>query len=1325
MAVQTVPKSVNIDNVYTPWLAGVARASAVGLTSPMPAVGATNVWTERTLPVTVNWNGVAYGNQIFLAVSSSTGATGASNYAASSIDGITWATRIMPVSASWGAITFGNGTFVAVADGSTTVATTTDGFTWNTRALERSSNYRTIWYGGGQFITLGFNSSTAQVSTDGSSWSYRAMPASRNWTDLTYDSSLNRWVAVASNTNKGAYSNDGSTWVEMTMIKDTSWNSVTSNNLGRFVAVTNAADTSASYSDDGITWYTTKTLGNAFPWQVVSYMENYGPEFGRVWSAMSNSTRHSWSNDGINWTQTAAVTARAVTDCVYAQIPWRTNDTLTINNEAVVTVNTDQDKFWSAMTITSGTLNIVNNSSTNAIRFVTGRVSGATAQAITPSSAQGKIIVSGNWIDLSVGTGLANQEITVPYTDYISALWVETGVNSSTYEIWLNVMGSYGGTTPRYIEGLQSVSNGQRGKFFIQKPNTVQNTVINYSNVSTNIASRIVTLPTTAGIYTGAQIIARATVAIPASSVVERIIDGSTLEINAACTVGSSSVDVSIYNPYSSQLLNTVVFGDGVNGNKLTAGVRVRIPNIMLTSDTPANMQTASAVVGMSFVTTNGPDVSISTCLMDEVYNNFTQPNSVTLKDVGMWNPPTLTKCYNVNIDGLGFGLGPIRRFYGTTGWIMRDVIDSFTSLFLTKTFLDNMIINNLVAVKITMTFAAGSTAAPVGMVNIAYSSNVRGTNFRLYKLQNYISGMYGIVSYPMINDSNFTNIETYGMMPVSLMYSSNNTFTNLTYSHDMFNMTMGYSAGQRLGYDPITDQDLVDNTPYYFKVRNFFTRDRLVYVDSSEFSSTPFLGSKYFPDYFTCYCNASKSVLMAWPQRNPTATTPSYEIYRGTTVDFTRDSSSRVFSTNTATTVTWTNTLTKPTGTAAATRNFTFDASSRIVASGSAPGNFQDGSILVGDTLIVTGTNLNNRNYTVKSIDSSLIMTMNEPMLLETAYAATATFTSIYAANHQPITASASRWLTFNSAKTISASCAGTVSFLADGYIVGDVVEITGCTSPTNNGTKTISVLTPTVMTVLEPLATEAAYTATATITGKPIENNTTYYYVLRKYDSSIGGVLTYSDSAPQEVYVHDPNQISTNRLLQNNVFGTTWTATNVGITSNVVVGPLEAPSATTATSELLIPTVAGGNISQRFGTAINASYNFSVFVASMPFEGITTTNGKIQLGNASTNFVADVSFSRVNITYLADASSLLASIIVPDTSGRLLVTGAMANLGTTPDPPITTTTAPVTNVNSTRYPILMRPWCRSYAGETHNSGISPISCYYTNRNSVGRSIL
>ena len=1000
------------------------------------------------------------------------------------------------------------------------------------------------------------------------------------------------------------------------------------------------------------------------------------------------------------------------TDTNVDSLTWRSNDTLVINNNSVVTVNTDQTKSWSGVTINNGTLRIENSSTTSGIRFVTARTSAALAQAITPASGLGKIEIAGSWIEIGEGDGTADKELTIPYTDYVPCLWVQTAVDSEEYEIWLNVTGVYGASLPKFIDGFDSVSTGQRGKFFIQKPNTTQDTILTLTNTTTTNTSRTISVSSTAGIFVGATITGTY---IPNYAVVETIINDTDLTINLACTGNASNVTVTIYNPFSQQLLPTVVFGDGINGNILGDGIKVRIPNIMLTSITSTKIQTLSALLGMTIVMTNGGVITMDKCLLDEVYVTFTQAQTATVTNTGFTVPPVITECYNLEMNGVGYGLPPVRRYYNN-GWLQRDIRD--LQIPFNANYINDAVLNNIVIVCNVPTVTAGTAVAPVGVVTLGYSNNISATNFRLYKLQQYAAGQVGIAFNAPVTNSTFNNIESYGAPPLAMYLSSDNTVTNITFSISMFDAISGWASGSRFGFDPNTGNNLIDGTQYYFKTRTFFTRDRSVYQDSQEFSATPYLGHATFPPYFTCYCSGKQAVTMNWPERRPTYNAPSYEIYRDTNFNVTIDDAHKVFGTNTSTVITFVHGGVKPTVTSATARTITFNAAKTITATS---GDFRTDGFLAGDTLIITGGtsgtagSKNNGVFTIASVDSATQMTVNEGLITESAWGTgtglTVTLTATHATNKNTITASGDRTLTFNSAKTIIASSG---NFIFDGYVVGDVIDISGTTD--NNKTATISAITGTQLTILETLVTETTYSSDATLTGRPVIDDTRYYYVLRKYNS----VGVYNDSAPQEVWVHNPQIPYTNRLLQSEVLGTTWTTSNATVASNACNAPTSLCSATVAnqlTADSITATTSNGYVTQTVDTFAGQVSTFSCFVACLPTEALPSTSvaGRIRLGTAETTFNATPNWQRVSVSFTATGSTHTAQIQVDTNGARIVVAGSIVNEGSYAKPPYNNTTLIYPNVVDNRFPILMRPWTISTGGEIANSGIE-IAFYGSN---------
>ena len=985
-------------------------------------------------------------------------------------------------------------------------------------------------------------------------------------------------------------------------------------------------------------------------------------------------------------------------------LTWRSNDTLVINNGATVTVNTNQTKSWSGITITNGTLRIENTSTSDAIRFVTARTSAAAAQAITPSSGLGKIEIAGNWIEIGEGDGTADKELTIPYTDYVPALWVQTVSGGEDYEIWLNVTGVYGASLAKFIDGFDSVGTGARGKFFIQKPNTIQDTILTLTNSTTTNTSRTISVSDTSGIFVGATITGTN---IPNYAVVETIVNGTDLTINLAATGNASNVTVTIYNPFSQQLLPTVVFGDGINGNILGDGIKVRIPNIMLTSDTSTKIQTLSALLGMTIVMTNGGVITMDKCLLDEVYVTFTQAQAASVTNVGFTVPPAITECYDLEMDGVGYGLPPVRRYY-SSGWYQRDIRDLYVPF--NVNYINDAILNNIVIVCNAPTVTAGTAVAPVGVMIFGYSDNVTGSNFRLYRLQQYSGGQTGIAFNAPVTNSTFTNIESYGVQPLSMYLSSDNTITNVTFSNSMFDAISGRAAGSRFGFDPNTGANFVDGTQYYFKTRTFFTRDRSVYQDSQEFSATPYLGDVTFPPYFTCYCSAQQVVTMNWPERRPTYNSPSYEIYRDTSFSVTIDDAHKVFGTNTSSVVAFAHGGVKPTVTSATARTITFNVNKTITGSS---GSFITDGFLAGDTLMITGGtsgtagSKNNGIFTIASVNSATQMTVNEGLFTETAWGSgtglTVTLTATHATNKNTITASGGRTLTFNSAKTIIASSG---NFIFDGYVIGDVIDISGTTG--NNKTATIGAITSTQLTILETLTTEGTYSANATLTGRPVVNDTRYYYVLRKYNS----VGVYYDSEPQEVWVHNPQIPYTNRLLQSEVLGTTWTTSNATVASGVCNSPTSLASATVAnqlTADSITASSSNGYITQTVDTTIGQNSTFSCFVACLATEALPSVSvaGRIRLGTAETTFNATPAWQRVSVTFTATGTTHTAQIQVDTNGAKIVVCGAIVNDGDSAKPPYNNTTLVYPNLVDNRFPVLMRPWTISTGGETVNSGI------------------
>ncbi len=1298
MATITVDRSVNADDVFS--MSGAINFIALPTGSATYQTQATGIatWVTATIVSSSNWQSVCYGNNIVVAVSSTSG-----TIAASSPAGVTatWTARTMPATASWYAVAYGLSKFVAVTGGASTAgAYSADGAKWtSTGALTTSGDWRALCFGNDRFVALSYNSTNSNYSTNGTSWTAGgALPGTRNWTAITYGEGT--FVAVASGNASGAYSTDGGvTWNNTTMPSAASWSSITYGN-GTFVAVATGPSTAAAYSADGITW-NAATLPNSRSWVGVAFGNNL---FCAI--ASGSTTGGAYSYDGISWLAVTTLSQTVACMC-YTPATWNSNDTLVITNNSTVTVNTDQGKFWNAITLTNGKLAITNSSTSTGIRFTMGRVSGASAATITPGSGIGDIEITGNWIELGTGDGSSGQTMTAPFSDYIAALWVETASGSGIYEQWLNATGSYGDASPILLEGFAAIGSGKRGKFFIQQANSAPYgpTIINGTDGS--IAQKLITVTSTTGLYAGASIQGPG---IPANAVVNRVISSTLLETNAVSTtelspdwssvaygnstyvaisrtssniaatssdgvtwtkrtlpfvanwnsicygatsalfvavcsditttggtqigskfcatsadgitwtrrampasqswnavatngtsfvavggdatnaattaaasstdgitwvaatmatsqvwnavgygggryvavgtgtasnydadgagtwtngatltsatymaliyngtiwmaisgsstgnqskadpttgaftaggalpnstsrgvawdgtnfvvvsttnstqtarstngaswttttltgtqIGSwnaivangttlvavsssgnlrsyamtstnsgtswtvqtgmvSDVSLTCYNPYVSQLTNTVQFGNNTNGNKVPTGAKVRCPNIMFTSAVPVNIQTASSIVGANMVMTAGGSLTASICLFDESYNTFNQAETLSLTNVGFSIPPLINECYGVTFNSVGFALEPVRRYYtysatiGADGWFTRDRrYGAGTTIW---TYLNNASItdfNYCIGSPKALQVAVSTVTSPAPMLTLSYTQNSTWSYVRFYALNCVASFQDGFNFLANFNNNTMEHLEFYGVAPMLIQTSSGNTFTDIRIAEDMFNGYRSFpTTGARIGNDPVAGVKLVDNTKYYLKVRTFYDWNNLSnYAEGRTVSATPFIGSQFFPATFGAYNSATRAVTLSWVRRDPTSSggagTTTYQIFRSTSASFTPSSTNMIFDTLTVATVSYLNGYVATiTATASPVRTITFAQAGRtITLSGAGAGSFTTAGFVAGGNVVVAGTVSNNGTYTILSLTATVItLTTNHTNLVnETA---------------------------------------------------------------------------------------------------------------------------------------------------------------------------------------------------------------------------------------------------------------------------------------------------------------------------------------------------
>jgi hypothetical protein len=471
MATITMYNSSNIDDVYYPIWVAVATGGTVGASATDPVNGATP-WTARTLSESLNWNSCCFGDKQVVAVGGNNTNIGSSTY-----DGITWTDITLSASKSWKSVIYGNGHFVAVATNAVDTTVSEDGSIWVAGGNQNDSpGWSSIAYGNPSilgtptpmFVVVADGGGVvASKSTDnGSSWARTTITAG-NWRSVCYGNG--KFVAVSYGSDKAVYSVDGETWQDATLPASRNWQHVCYGN-GLFVTAAYGTNI-AAWSSDGINW-TEVLLPVTANWMCISYgtiqsATNQGlPVFTIISTGATTSVI---SYDGKVWASAIQRNATYTYQC-YAPFPWNSGDTLSIQNNAVITVNTNQNKFWNAITATYGKLRIENTSDSVGNYFQMGRTSGVAACTLTVGSGLFDIEMQGNWISLEDGDNSAGQVFHAPFTEYIPMIEVETEV-AGVYEQWLNVTGAFGPYNKIFgKDGLEWVGNGKRGNYFVQNP---------------------------------------------------------------------------------------------------------------------------------------------------------------------------------------------------------------------------------------------------------------------------------------------------------------------------------------------------------------------------------------------------------------------------------------------------------------------------------------------------------------------------------------------------------------------------------------------------------------------------------------------------------------------------------------------------------------------------------------------------------------------------------------------------------------------------------------------------------------------------------------
>lgn len=258
-----------------------------GSTPTLTGPGAT--WTAVTAPSgTSSWRGVAYGNNIWVAVGN--------GFRASSTSGTLWTSVAVPSGYYFqSAVAFANGVFIAPSQ--LGVSTSANGTAWTNQTLGAAQNLTSLAFGNGIWVMVDDRFLNTDVlafmvsTTNGAGWSQAltSIPYAQP-TSVAFGNSVFVTVGYGGLVAKSA---NGTTWALQNLgsASDLGLLAVTYAN-GKFVAVTNSGK--AYSSADGATWTKATVTVNAL----------YGVSYGNgVFVAVGAAGSIFTSPDAVTWTR--------------------------------------------------------------------------------------------------------------------------------------------------------------------------------------------------------------------------------------------------------------------------------------------------------------------------------------------------------------------------------------------------------------------------------------------------------------------------------------------------------------------------------------------------------------------------------------------------------------------------------------------------------------------------------------------------------------------------------------------------------------------------------------------------------------------------------------------------------------------------------------------------------------------------------------------------------------------------------------------------------------------------------------------------------------
>lgn len=240
-------------------------------------------------------------------------------------------TASMPSNVFWSSSAYGNGVFVSVSTGSDMAAYSKNGLTWTSTTLPSSGDWYEVTYGNGVFVTVKYDSSQAAYSYDGVTWNPSTLPSSAGWAAVTYGSKLptKRFVAVAMDSENIAYSTDGITWTATTSSDNDSWTDIAAGSEG--YVVVGSGSTQIMKSKIGTSWTSVNLPDGA----LVEYVTYGNGRFVAV--GQYNGCCYS-DDEGATWT---LMSLPRISSTSYAGVYYGNGKFIAIGHNGIVVCSTD------------------------------------------------------------------------------------------------------------------------------------------------------------------------------------------------------------------------------------------------------------------------------------------------------------------------------------------------------------------------------------------------------------------------------------------------------------------------------------------------------------------------------------------------------------------------------------------------------------------------------------------------------------------------------------------------------------------------------------------------------------------------------------------------------------------------------------------------------------------------------------------------------------------------------------------------------------------------------------------------------------------------